>query len=218
MTGPSPSRAAKLARRLRLIVITDAKVASPRSVVEVAEETLRAGAPALQLRDKEASARELLDQARRLRTLTRKHGALLFVNDRLDVALAAGANGVHVGPHDLPVAAVRAAVPPAFLVGHSTDVPEVARRAVRDGADYIGCGAVFGTTTKEDAGDVIGVEGLARVARAVDVPVLGIGGVTPEGARAIARDSSAAGVAVVGAVMGAADPAAAVRELLAPFA
>lgn len=217
MTGPSPPRGPELARRLRLIVITDAKLASPRTIEEVAEEALRAGAPALQLRDKEASARELLDRARRLRALTREHGALLFVNDRLDVALAAGADGVHVGPHDLPVAAVRAAVPPAFLVGHSTDVPEVARTAVGDGADYIGCGAVFGTTTKEDAGGVIGVEGLARVARAVDVPVVGIGGVTPEGARAIARDGSAAGVAVIGAVMGAADPAAAVRELLATF-
>jgi thiamine-phosphate pyrophosphorylase len=217
MTGPFPPRGEELARRLRLIVITDPKLALPRSVLDVAEEALRAGAPALQLRDKEASARELLDQARRLRTLTRKHGALLFVNDRLDVALAAGADGVHVGPHDLPVAAVRAAVPPPFLVGHSTDVPEVARRAVGDGADYIGCGAVFGTTTKEDAGDVIGVEGLARVARAVEVPVVGIGGVTSEGARAIARESPAAGVAVVGAVMAAADPGAAVRDLLAPF-
>jgi len=211
------TNAEDLPRKLRLIVITDRRLAAPRSVEDVVEESLRAGARAIQLRDKDASARELLEEARGLRALTRKHDALLFVNDRFDVALAAGADGVHVGPDDLPVSAVRSAVPESFLVGHSTDIPEVARTAVRDGADYIGSGAVFATTTKKDAGEVIGVPGLARVAEAVDVPVVGIGGVTPPGAREIARGSGAAGVAVVGAVMGADDVGATVRALLAPF-
>jgi len=202
---------------LRLIVITDVALASPRSVEWVVEQALEAGARAIQLRNKEASARELLHQARTLRDLTRAWNALLFLNDRFDVALSAGADGVHLGPHDLPVGAVRRAVPPGFLIGHSTDIPSVARRSAAEGADYIGCGAVFPTTSKADAGVAIGVEGLARVAEAVEIPVVGIGGITPEGARAIAQGSAAAGVAIIGAVMAAPDPGEVVRALLGPF-
>ena len=117
--------------------------------------------------DKRSSARDLLESARGLRKLTAAWGALLFVNDRLDVALAAGADGVHLGPHDLPVSLARGAAPDHFLIGHSTDVPEVAKRAVQEGADYIGCGAVFPTDSKKDAGEVIGISRLARVAEAV---------------------------------------------------
>ena len=206
-----------LREALRLIVITDAALAAPRTFEEVVAEALRGGARAIQLRDKGASARELLAQAHRLRTLTREWGALLFLNDRFDVALAADADGVHLGPLDLPVAAVRGAAPSGFLIGHSTDIPEVARKSVAHGADYIGCGAVYPTSSKADAGAEIGVSGLAQVADAVEVPVVGIGGITPAGAREIAAGSRAAGVAVIGAVMGAGDPEAAARELLAPF-
>ena len=205
-----------LRRLLRLVVITDREVAAPRSVEEVVEAALDAGARAVQLRDKGASAGDLLEAARALRTLVQRRGALLFVNDRADVALAAGADGVHLGPDDLPVAAVRAAVPPDLLVGFSADTPEAARRAVADGADYIGCGAVFGTRTKDVGDEAIGTERLDRVARAVDVPVVGIGGVTPERAHEVAR-TAAAGCAVVAAVMGADDVQEAVSTLLRPF-
>lgn len=208
--------AAELARRLRLIVITDAGLASPRSIEEVVAAALDAGAPAIQLRAKDATAREMLAVGTRLRRLTREVGALLFVNDRVDVALALEAEGAHLGPDDLPVAALRRAVPEGFLLGVSTDDPEVARRLVTEGADYVGCGTVYATSTKRDAGQVIGLEGLERVARAVDVPVVGIGGVTVERSAEVAA-TAAAGVAVVGAVMGAADPGAAVRRLLAPW-
>ena len=202
---------------LRLIVITDRELAEPRAVEDVVDEILRAGAGAIQLRDKRASARTLLGQAIRLREQTWEWGALLFINDRFDVALAAVADGVHLGPDDLPVEAVRRAAPPGFLIGASTDEPEIARQVEAAGADYIGCGAVFPTSTKEDAGEVIGVEGLARVAAAVTIPVLGIGGVTAERARRIAEESGAAGVAVIGAVMAAEDPGAAVRQILGIF-
>src|SRR5690606_40565999 len=96
---------------LRLIVITDRRLASPRSVLEVVEAALQAGAPAVQLRDKDATPRELYEQARALAEVTARYGALLFVNDRLDVALAAEADGVHLGPGDLPVHAARPAAP-----------------------------------------------------------------------------------------------------------
>lgn len=205
--------AAGLAARLRLVVITDPTLAAPRTVVEVVRAAVEAGAPAVQLRNKGQSARELLTVGRELRSITRAAGALLFVNDRLDVALALEADGVHVGPDDLTVAAVRAVAPPGFLIGRSADQLSVARQAVEDGADYIGCGAVYATTTKGDAGEVIGLDGLDAVARAVNVPVVAIGGITVARAAEVGR-TRAAGIAVVGAVMAAGDVAGVVRTLL----
>jgi thiamine-phosphate pyrophosphorylase len=201
---------------LGLIVITDTRLAAPRSILEVVEAALDGGATAIQLRDKEATARELYDQARALREVTARHGALLFVNDRLDVALAAGADGVHLGPGDLPIHAARLAAPRPFLIGASTDDPAQARQLEAEGADYIGCGAVFGTTTKDVGDERIGPAGLAAVARAVSIPVVGIGGIQPDNAHLL-RDTGAAGIAVIGAVMAAPDPAAAVRRLRAAF-
>ncbi|HEX7089798.1 MAG TPA: thiamine phosphate synthase [Longimicrobiales bacterium] len=201
---------------LGLIVITDRRLAAPRSILEVVEAALDAGAPAIQLRDKEATARELYDQARALREVTARRGALLFVNDRLDVALAAGADGAHLGPGDLPIHAARLAAPRPFLIGASTDDPAQAQRLEAEGADYIGCGAVFGSTTKDVGDERIGPAGLAAVARAVSIPVVGIGGIHPDNAHLL-RDTGAAGIAVVGAVMAAPDPAAAVRRLRAAF-
>lgn len=202
---------------LRLIVITDRALAGPRGVLEVVAAALRAGAPAIQLRDKNAPAVEQLELATSLRELTRAHNALLFVNDRLDVALAVGADGVHLGPEDLPVAAARD-IAPGLVIGFSADDPAAARAAERNGASYIGCGAVFGSTTKAGlAAERIGIERLGAVARAVRIPVVGIGGITPSNAHAIAA-TSAAGVAVIAAVMAAHDPARATRELLEAFA
>lgn len=200
---------------LRLIVITDVALAAPRSVPDVVAAALDAGAPAIQLRDKTAAASTLLEEARELHTLVRRYGALLFINDRVDVALAAGADGVHLGPDDLPVHAARR-IAPNLLIGFSTDDPETARRAQQDGADYIGCGAVFGTRTKDVGEEAIGIDRLNAVADAVSIPVVGIGGVTAENVGQIAG-SRAAGAAIVGAVMAAPDPASAVRSLLAPF-
>jgi thiamine-phosphate pyrophosphorylase len=185
--------------------------------VDVVVAALAAGAPAVQVRAKHRSPRELLELGRALLPAARERGALLFVNDRPDVALALGADGVHLGPDDIPVAAARRAVPSGFLIGASTDDPNVARQLVADGASYIGCGTVYATTTKPDAGDVIGLDGLDRVARAVAVPVVGIGGIDAERAAEVAARTRAAGVAVVGAVMRAADPHAAVKALLAPW-
>lgn len=206
---------------LRLIVITDARLAAPRPVDDVVRAALEAGAPAIQLRDKAASAAQLYQHALQLIELTHRHGALLFVNDRLDVALAAGADGVHLGPHDLPITAARAAARQAgrvdLLLGASTDDPARARHAARDGADYIGCGAVFGTSSKQDVGDErIGTARIGDVVRAVDIPVVGIGGITPLNVREVSA-AGAAGAAVIGAVMGADDVGAAVRNFLAAF-
>jgi thiamine-phosphate pyrophosphorylase len=199
---------------LRLIVVTDAALASPRSISDVVAAAVAAGAPAIQLRDKHASARELAAQARTLLPAIRAAGALLFINDRVDVALASGADGVHLGPNDLGIEAARRIAPPAFLIGYSTDDPDRARHARQLGASYIGCGAVFGTTTKQDiAGERIGIARLDEVARAVDIPVIGIGGITADNIHEV-RATAAAGAAVVGAVMKADDVREVVGRLL----
>jgi thiamine-phosphate pyrophosphorylase len=200
-------------RQLQLVVVTDATLAAPRSIVEVAREALAGGCRAIQLRAKHETARGILEQAKALRDLTRSRDALLFVNDRVDLALAAGADGVHLGPRDIPLACARHWAGPFLALGYSTDDPEEARQAVAQGADYIGCGAVFGTTTKDVGGEAIGVERLGEVARAVPVPVLGIGGIGEENVDAVTR-SGASGAAVVRAVMGATDPRAVTARLL----
>ena len=203
-----------LADQLRLIVVTDPDCGAGRRVVDVVRAALRGGAPAIQLRMKGASAREMTEAARALLAHTRAAGALLFINDRVDVALAVEADGAHVGQDDLPVAAARRIAPPGFLVGVSAETAELARAAQADGADYVGVGPVYATGSKADAGDAVGVERIAQVAAAVRIPVVGIGGIAIENAPAVLR-AGAAGVAVIGAVMRAADPEAAARALIA---
>ena len=213
----------QLADRLRLTVITDEALARPRALSDVVREALAAGAPTIQLRLKGATARELLEAAHTLLPIVRSAGALFIVNDRLDVALAAGADGVHLGPDDPPVMDARTvaadtvrAVAEAFIVGYSADTTDGATRAEAEGADYLGVGAVYATANKSDVGEVIGLEGLRRVVKAVSIPVVAIGGITPERARAVA-ETGACGSAIIGAVMGSPEPAEAVRALLLPF-
>jgi thiamine-phosphate pyrophosphorylase len=135
------------------------------------------------------------------------------VNDRVDVALAAGADGVHLGPADPPVGAVRPVVPEGFVVGYSADSPGEARRAAEEGADYLGVGAVYGTRSKAGLKDeAIGPGRVGEVLEAAGLPGVGIGGITPDNAAAVYR--AGAGVAVLGAVMDAPDPAAVVRRIL----
>ncbi|MGB0542120.1 MAG: thiamine phosphate synthase [Longimicrobiales bacterium] len=203
--------------QLRLIVITDVRMAAPRSIVDVVQAAVDAGAPAIQLRAKETTARETAEIGRELRTITAEAGALLFVNDRFDVSLVVEADGVHIGPDDVPVSELRRISPPGFLIGSSTDDAVEAQRLVSDGADYIGCGTVYPTSTKPDAGETIGITGLQTVVEAVEVPVIGIGGVDVNGAQEIAVETTAAGIAVIGAVMQAKDPGIVVRDLLRPF-
>lgn len=204
-----------LSERLRLIVVTDPDCGAGRTLVDVVRAALRGGAPAIQLRMKDGPAREMAHLAEALLAETRRAGALLFVNDRVDVALAAGADGAHVGQEDLPVAAARRIVPPGFLLGVSAETAELARRAEADGADYVGVGPVYATGSKADAGDAVGVGRMAEVAAAVRIPAVGIGGITIENARPL-LEAGAAGIAVISAVMRADDPEAAARALLLP--
>ncbi len=143
------------------------------------------------------------------------------LSDVVREALAAGADGVHLGPDDPPVLDARAASgtrasADPFIVGYSVDTVDGAARAEAEGADYLGVGAVYETAHKSDAGEVIGLEGLRRVVQAVSIPVVAIGGITPERVGAVA-ETGACGCAAIGAVMGSPEPGDAVRALLLPF-
>jgi len=179
---------------------------------EVVDACLAAGATAIQLRHKGAAGGRLLREVRALVPVVRRHGALLIVNDRWDVALAAGADGAHLGPEDVPVEAVRPVVPDDFVLGFSTDDPARAAAAAREGADYLGIGAVYGTRSKEGLEEeAIGPDRVAQVLTAAGLPGVGIGGVAPGNAGALARRG--AGVAVLGAVMDSEEPSTVVRAL-----
>ncbi|RMF26352.1 MAG: thiamine phosphate synthase [Chloroflexi bacterium] len=193
-------------------VITDRRVAGDRSILEVVRAALRGGATVVQLREKAATTRQMIELGRALHRITQEAGVPLIVNDRVDVALAVGAEGVHVGQDDMPAALARRLIGPDRILGVSAGTVEEAVQAERDGADYLGVGDVYGTPSKPDAGEPIGVEGLAEIARAVSIPVVAIGGIRPDNAAAVIR-AGASGVAVISAVVGAPDPEAAARRL-----
>lgn len=198
--------------RFDLYVITDAGLAPGRSHADIARAALAGGADAVQIRDKSATAQNLCLWVAEIQPIARKFGAVLLVNDRVDVALVAGADGAHVGQEDLPAREARRLLPPPSVLGVSAGTVEEAKKAARADADYIGVGPVFQTPTKPDAGEPIGLEGLARVARAVQVPVVAIGGITLENVIAVI-EAGASGVAVVSAVVSAQDMAQATRAL-----
>lgn len=185
-------------------------------LIEALVDPARGGASVLQVRIKPGSAAATLAAARRAREATRRHGALLIVNDRVDLALAADADGVHLGQDDLPLLAARALCERAgahLVIGISTHDEAQVRAAVAAGADYLGFGPVYATATKENPDPVQGIQGLARaVAAAGGVPVVAIGGITPDRAAEVAATGAAAACAIA-AVNGAADPAAAARRI-----
>ena len=185
-----------------------------RDPAALAAALLRGGARILQLRWPGASARELLAAARAIRPLARAAGALFLVNDRPDVARAAEADGVHLGQDDLPVAAARRVLGAGRLIGVSTHDPGQARAAEAAGADYLGVGPVYATATKPDALAPRGLALVSAVRAAVRCPLVAIGGITPETAAAV-RAAGADAVAMIGALVRAPDPEAAVRDVLA---
>ena len=194
-----------------LYVITDDTLIPGRSHLDVARAAVAGGAAVVQLRDKQRETGELVAIAREIAAICRRGGALFIVNDRVDVALAAGADGVHLGVDDMPVADARRILG-AGLIGYSPETLEQAAQAAPDGADYLGVGDLFGTTSKSDAGRALGLEHLARVREACSLPIVGIGGITLPRVAAV-LDGGAVGVAVLSAVVKADDMAAATREL-----
>lgn len=184
---------------LRLYVIPDRRIGAPLSPMEQARFAVEGGATAIQLRDKDADGGELLETACAMATFCRQNGVLFIVNDRLDVALLSGADGVHVGQSDLPVSEVRRLAPPPFIVGASAHTSDEAKKAEADGADYLGVGAVFGTGSKDDA-KVIGLDGVRAVAAVARTPLVAIGGITLENLPDVVR-CGVDGVSVISAAV-----------------
>lgn len=199
---------------LQLCVITARVPSLGRDHIDVACAALEGGARMIQLRDKEASTAELLRLAEAIAPHCRQRGAVFIVNDRVEVALAVNADGVHLGPEDLPVAVARRLLGPAATVGASVANVEEAREAEAAGASYVSVGAVYATSSKPDAGAPVGPDAVTEVRRAVRVPVLAIGGITCDNVEAVI-EAGADGVAVISAVAHAPDMVEATRCLLA---
>lgn len=195
----------------RLCVIVSSRHCRGRDPADVAAAAVRGGAEMIQLREKEMDDRELLGLARRLRAVTAEAGALFIVNDRVHVAAAADADGVHLGPADLPLPAARRLLGAGAILGATTHRIEDARQAVADGADYIGVGPVFATATKP-AEPVAGCEYVRAVAAEIHVPFFAIGGISAETIPAVV-EAGASRVAVCSAVISTTDVEAAARRI-----
>jgi len=192
------------------MVITDPVLLKGRDAVAVCSAAVRGGATAVQVRWKDGTPAEILELTL---ALVAALPVPVLVNDRVDIALAAGAAGAHLGWEDVPLDALRPHVPPGFLLGISVGSDDEAARAPAR-ADYWSIGPCFASPTKQDAGPPLGPEGFAALARLAPdgIPVLGIGGITAANARAIVA-AGAAGVAVIGGVLGAADPEESARQI-----
>ncbi|MDR2855628.1 MAG: thiamine phosphate synthase [Methanomicrobiales archaeon] len=195
-----------------LYVVTDEELSYGRTHREIAEQAVRGGATVIQLRDKTRSAHDLFQIAREIAEVTRRAGVLSIVNDRLDIALGAGADGVHLGQDDLPIAVARRLAPPPFLIGISIHSIAQAEEAKRQGADYIAVSPVFETNSKSDAGPGHGLRMLSEVVHLVQIPVIGIGGINHTNLHHL-FDAGASGIAVISAIVSAPDISAAARAM-----
>lgn len=201
------------AREIRgVYVITDVVLRPDRSHAEIARAAIEGGSKVIQLRDKHASDPELIPIAKEIRRLTSEAGVLFVVNDRIEVALASEADGLHIGQEDMPVAEARNLWPDRLL-GVSVSVPEQAVEAARDGADHLGVGPIYSTATKLDAAEATGLDLIGRIRRICPIPIVAIGGIGLSNIAEVAR-AGADSAAVISAVVCADDMVAATRALV----
>lgn len=197
-------------RSWRLYAIADPSFCRGKPLVEVMRAALRGGAEVIQLRDKEATSARLYQEALALRQLTREWGVPLIVNDRTDIALAVEADGVHLGQQDLPVPVARKLLGPDRIIGVSVhDLPQ-AREAVAFGADYLGVGPVYPTSTKQIE-QAVGLDLIREIKENLDIPIIAIGGINPENVAEVIQ-GGAHGVAVISALLGVPDVTQRARE------
>lgn len=197
----------------RLYLITDRNQTGGRPLTDVAKEALDGGVKAIQLREKDLPIRELLKLAEEMRRITKDTGAKLFINGRIDAAMAVEADGIHLGQTDLPVDVVRRIVGNRFMIGVSTHNLNEAKEAEAGGADFITFGPVYETPAKLKYGEPVGTEVLKRAKSGILIPVYAIGGINSGNIKQILR-TGADGVALISAIIGAKEPKKAVEELL----
>ena len=196
-----------------IYLVTDEACLHGRPLLECVKEALAAGVTLVQYRAKAADGGVLYAEACRLKELCDKYNVPLIINDRLDIALAVGAAGVHLGQDDLPCAVARRLLGEDFIIGVSAHNPAEAVQAVSEGADYLGCGAVFGTATKHDVAK-LGLENLRAIRKAVAVPMVGIGGITADNYAEVLA-TGADGAAIVSGILAQDDIGAVVKKLVA---
>ena len=194
-------------------LVTDRELARGRTTLEIAAAAIRGGVSCIQLREKTCSTREFIDESLAIRSLLARHGIPLIINDRVDVALAVKADGIHLGQKDMPCSMARQLIPESMIVGISVESLDDAIAAQKDGADYLGVSPIYSTPTKIDTAQPLGLEGLRSIRSEVDLPLVGIGGLNADNAAAVIY-SGADGVAVVSAIVAADDPEAATRDLI----
>lgn len=194
-----------------IYLVTDDGCLQGRALIDCVREALEGGVTLVQYRAKTASSAEMYAEALQLKALCDSFKVPLIINDRLDIAMAVGAAGVHLGQDDLPCAAARRILGEDYLIGVSAHNPAEAKAALQSGADYLGCGAVFGTATKADV-KKLGTDGLAAICKAKGLPVIGIGGVTADNYREV-RAAGADGAAIVSGILAQPDIRATVRAI-----
>lgn len=197
---------------LSLYLVTDRSLSRGRSNIEVVKSAVAGGVSCVQLREKTCSTREFLDEALMLKKLLQPLGIPLFINDRLDIALAAEADGVHLGQQDMPMLQARNLAGNALIIGISAESVQDALRAEEEGADYIGVSPVFSTMTKTDTAAPLGLVGVQAIRAAVSIPIVGIGGISAANAASVVS-AGADGVAVVSAIVSADSPEEAARDI-----
>ncbi len=188
---------------LLLYAVTDRKWTGEKTLYRQVEEALKGGATLIQLREKNMPQEDFLKEAREMAALCHRYGTALIINDNVKVALKSGADGVHVGMEDLPVKEIRKQVPGDFIIGATAKTTEQAQRAEKEGADYLGVGAVFPSPTKKNAIRIT-TEELKKICSSVRIPAVAIGGITSENAGTLVGGGMA-GMALVSAVFGASD-------------
>ena len=194
-----------------IYLVTDDGCLQGRALIDCVREALKGGVTLVQYRAKTASSAEMYAEALQLKALCDSFNVPLIINDRLDIAMAVGAAGVHLGQDDLPCAAARRILGEDYIIGVSAHNPAEAAEALERGADYLGCGAVFGTATKADV-KKLGTEGLTAICREKGLPVVGIGGVTADNYREV-RAAGADGAAIVSGILAQPDIRATVRAI-----
>ncbi len=194
-------------------LVTDRELARGRTTLEIAGAAIRGGVSCIQLREKMCSTREFIDESLAIRSLLARHGIPLIINDRVDVALAVKADGIHLGQKDMPCRMARQIIPESMIVGISVESLDDAIAAQKDGADYLGVSPIYPTPTKTDTAQPLGLEGLRSIRSEVDLPLVGIGGLNADNVAAVIHNG-ADGVAVVSAIVAADDPEAATRDLI----
>ena len=194
-------------------LVTDRELARGRTTLEIATAAIRGGVSCIQLREKTCSTREFIDEALAIRSLLARHEIPLIINDRVDVALAVKADGIHLGQKDMPCSMARQLIPENMIVGISVESLDDAIAAQKDGADYLGVSPIYPTPTKTDTAQALGLEGLRSIRSEVNLPLVGIGGLNADNAEAVIHNG-ADGVAVVSAIVAADDPEAATRDLI----